>query len=273
MARRSFVEKTLSDLAAAAERVVFAEEIARRNGLLQRVDPRVKLLVLGFALLVAASVHHWSTQLVLLACLAGLLVASRFAMTTLARLFLGLPLLTALVAAPALVLVPGPPLLSLPFGLAITSTGLASAVTILLRVTTSLAAATALVLTTRWADLLIALRALRVPLLFVLVVAMAYRYVFVLLDLLQDLLLARRSRLLSPTTSVEQRRWLANALGVLFQRSLGTSEQVYLAMTARGFRGEPRSLRPNTLGDADWFALSLGSALCAALWLIDLARP
>ncbi len=273
MARRSFVEKTLLDLASTMEHTFLAEEIARRDGLLQRVNPRVKLLVLGFALLVAASVHHWSTQLALLACLAGSLVASRFAVSTLARLFLGVPLFTAVVAAPALVLVPGPPLVSLPFGLAVTSTGLNSAVTIFLRVTTSLAAATALVLTTRWADLLTALRALRVPLLFVLVLAMAYRYAFVLLDLLQDLLLARRSRLLSPTTPVEQRRWLASALGVLFQRSLRTSEQVYLAMTARGFRGEPRSLRPHTLGDADWFALSLGSAVCAALWLIDLARP
>jgi len=164
-------------------------------------------------------------------------------------------------------------LVYLPFGLAITSHGVASVVTLLLRVTSALAATLALVLTTRWTDLLTAFRALRIPLLFVLVLAMAYRYVFVLLELLQDLLLARRSRSLAATRDREHRRWLASALGVLFQRSLRTSEQVYLAMTARGFRGEPRSLRPTALADVDWLALSLGSAVCAALWLIDLSRP
>ncbi|MCX2727766.1 cobalt ECF transporter T component CbiQ [Thermomicrobium sp. 4228-Ro] len=273
MARRSFVEKTLESLAGTLERSLYAEDIARRPGLLQRLDPRVKVVVLAFALLVAASLRTWPTQLVLLAILVGLLLASRLSPATVARLLFGLPLFSLLVSVPALVLVPGPPLVYLPFGLAITSHGVSSVVTLLLRVTSSLAAALALVLTTRWTDLLAAFRALRIPLLFVLVLAMAYRYVFVLLELLQDLLLARRSRSLAASRDGEQRRWLVSALGVLFQRSLRTSEQVYLAMTARGFRGEPRSLRPRALADADWLALSFGSAVCAALWLIDLARP
>ncbi len=273
MARRSPIEKTLESLTATLERSLYAEEVARRPGLLQRLDPRVKVAVLAFALLVAASLRSWPTQLALLAMLVGLLLASRLSLATVARLLAGLPLFTLLVTAPALVLVPGPPLVHLPFGLTVTSNGFWSVVTIMLRVTTSLAAAIALVLTTRWTDLLAAFRALRIPLLFVLVLAMAYRYVFVLLELLQDLLLARRSRSLAATRDREHRRWLASALGVLFQRSLRTSEQVYLAMTARGFRGEPRSLRPTALADVDWLALSLGSAVCAALWLIDLSRP
>jgi len=273
MARRSFVEKTLESLAGTLERSLYGEEVARRPGLLQRLDPRVKVVVLAFALLVAASLRSWVTQLALLALLVALLLASRLSIVSVARLLFRLPLFTLLVSVPALVLVPGPPLVYLPFGLAITSHGVASVVTLLLRVTSALAATLALVLTTRWTDLLTAFRALRIPLLFVLVLAMAYRYVFVLLELLQDLLLARRSRSLAATRDREHRRWLASALGVLFQRSLRTSEQVYLAMTARGFRGEPRSLRPTALADVDWLALSLGSAVCAALWLIDLSRP
>ncbi|MDW8060526.1 MAG: cobalt ECF transporter T component CbiQ [Thermomicrobium sp.] len=273
MRRRGFVEKTLLDVSGVVERALYGEELARRPGLLQRLDPRVKLVVLAFAVLVTASVRSWSTQLVLLGLLVVALLASRIPVGTLGRLLLGLPLFTLLVAAPAAVLVPGPPLLPLPFGFAITSSGVASVATLVLRVAASVAAASALVLTTRWADLLAGLRALHVPLVFVLVLAMAYRYVFVLLELLQDLLLARRSRLLSATEGREQRRWIAGALGVLFQRSLRTSEQVYLAMSARGFRGEPRSLRLRPLADADWLALSLGSAACAALWLFDLARP
>lgn len=272
MPRRDFVEKTLLDVAGAIEHSVYAEELARRSGLLQQIDPRVKVVVLGFAILVAASLRSWLTQVALLTLLVALLVASRISPGTIARLLFGLPLFTLVVAAPALILVPGPELLRLPFGLSVTTTGAWSVLALLLRVTASLAATSALVLTTRWADLLAALRAFRVPLVFVLVLAMTYRYVFVLLELLQDLLLARRSRLLRRDENTEQRRWLSSALGVLFQRSLRTSERVYLAMAARGYRGEPRTLRNPSLAETDWVALSLGSAAFAALWLVDLAR-
>ncbi len=273
MARRSFLEKTLADLATTLEHTVYAEEIARRAGLLQRLDARIKVLLLGFALLVAASLRTIPMQLALLALLLVSLTASRIPASIIVRLGLGLPVFTLLVAAPALVLVPGPPLVHLPFGLTVSTTGAWSVLTLLLRVTASVFAAAALVLTTRWSDLLAALRALRVPLVFVVVLAMAYRYVFVLLELVQDLILARRSRTLRALPGPEQRRWLASALAVLLQRSLRTSEQVYQAMTARGFRGEPRTVRPRVLTEADWFALSVGSATCATLWLIDLAHP
>ncbi len=272
MSRRGFVERTLLDLAEIIERTVYAEQLARRPGLLQRVDPRIKVVVLSFAILVAASLRSWPTQVALLGLLGALLLASRIPIVVLIQLLLGLPLFTLLVAAPALVLVPGPELVRLPFGASVTTTGVWSVLTLFLRVTTSIAAATALVLTTRWADLMRALRTFRVPLLFVLVFAMTYRYVFVLIELLQDLLLARRSRVLTPMPNVEQRRWLSSALGVLFQRSLRMSEQVYLAMVARGYRGEPRTLRNPTLAETDWLTLSLGSAIIAALWLVDLAR-
>ncbi len=273
MARRGFLEKTLADLATALEHTVYAEALARRAGFLQGLDARVKVLLLGFALVVAASLRTVPMQIALLVLLSLALAASRIPVSIMFRLGLGLPVFTLLVAAPTLVVVPGPPLVHLPFGLTISTTGAWSVLTLLLRVTASVLAAAALVLTTRWSDLLTALRALRVPFVFVVVLAMAYRYVFVLLELLQDLLLARRSRTLGALPGPEQRRWLATALAVLFQRSLRTSEQVYQAMTARGFRGEPRTLRPRALTEADWFALSVGSAACAALWLIDLAHP
>ena len=273
MAHRSFLEKTLADLASTIERTVYAEALTRRAGLLQGLDARVKVLLLGFTLVVAASLRTLPMQLALLVLLSVSLATSRIPASIMVRLGLGLPVFTLLVAAPALVLLPGPPLVHLPFGLTISTTGALSVLTLLLRVAASVFAAAALVLTTRWSDLLAALRALRVPLVFVVVLAMAYRYVFVLLDLVQDLILARRSRTLSALPGPEQRRWLATALAVLLQRSLRTSEQVYQAMTARGFRGEPRTLRLRALTEADWFTLSVGSAACAALWLIDLAHP
>lgn len=272
MVRRTFIEKTLWDVSSTVERAFFAEEIARRPGLLQKLDPRVKVLAFLLTILVAASLRHLLPQAILLSSLITLALGTRISARFLLRTFLGLPLLTLLIASPALVLLPGPPLVDLPFGLTITKPGLASVVTLLLRVMTSLTAASLLVLTTRWAELLAALRALRVPTLFLILFAMTYRYLFVLFELTQDLLLARRSRLLAPLSGSEHRRWLGAALGVLFRRSIRTSEQVYLAMVARGFHGEFRPLQPPRFGDAEWLSLSLSSVFLASLCLLDLSR-
>src|SRR5438132_11023289 len=55
--RASFVERTIGGLAAAMERALYAEEIAKTDGLLQRLDPRVKVVGL-LALVVAAALSR-----------------------------------------------------------------------------------------------------------------------------------------------------------------------------------------------------------------------
>ena len=69
----------------------------------------------------------------------------------------------------------------LPFGLGLTRQGLMAAAIITIRVATSISLVLLVTLTTPWARLLSALRALGVPRMFVLVIGMAYRYLFVLL--------------------------------------------------------------------------------------------
>ena len=50
----------------------------------------------------------------------------------------------------------------------------------------------------RWTELLAALRALRVPRTFVLVIGMTYRYLIVMLDVVADMHESRRSRVVAP---------------------------------------------------------------------------
>src|SRR6476660_2792387 len=51
--RAGFVERTIASLAGAIERALYAEELAKADGLLQRLDPRVK--VVGLLALVGAA--------------------------------------------------------------------------------------------------------------------------------------------------------------------------------------------------------------------------
>src|SRR4051812_37607368 len=53
----SYVEKTLTSGAGLLQQVMFGDDVARQRGLLQRIDPRAKLVSL-FVLLVAAGVLH-----------------------------------------------------------------------------------------------------------------------------------------------------------------------------------------------------------------------
>lgn len=279
--RRDFVAETLSELTAAIQRSVFAEEYARRPGWLQALDPRVKLVTfLGFLLLCALT--H---RLDVLAALYGLTLA----LATLTRIPLGffvqrvwvfIPLFTGLVALPAVTswVTPGEPVITLlrlpaewplgPSELAITVQGLRAAAFLVLRVASSVSFAVLLVLTTPWVRLLKALSVLRFPSVGILVLGMTYRYLFVFLRVVGDMFLARKSRTVGPTPPGEQRRWIADRLGYLVGRSYHLGHEAYLAMVSRGWSGQARLMDEAHLGwrEAAWTAFALGVAALVALW-------
>ena len=75
-----------------------------------------------------------------------------------------------------------------------TQEGVRSALLFVGRVAASVSLAVLLTLTTSWHRLFMALRGLKVPALFVLTVAMAYRYIFLLVGIVTDMHMARKSR-------------------------------------------------------------------------------
>ena len=98
---------------------------------------------------------------------------------------------------------------------------------------------------------------LRAPNVLVLVLAMTYRYIFLVLHTANSMFLARKSRIVATTSGREQRWWIVSSMGVLMNRSLRMSEDVYQAMLARGFQGEMRTIAPYRLRAADWLLLSV----------------
>ncbi len=125
-----------------------------------------------------------------------------------------------------------------------------------------------LTLTTKWNDLLRSLRVVRAPKMFVFVLAMAYRYVHLLARLLRDMLLARKSRMVGPSSAAENRRFLGASAAALFGRSQAMGEQVYSAMLARGYQGEVHTLENWRLRRLDLvWALGVASVFAAMIWL------
>ena len=267
--RSGFVERTLVDINNTLEQSVFAERIARGPGLLQALDPRLKILS---ALLLLLAVSLSRSLLVILSLYFLALALAFFSRIPLGffvkRVWLLIPFFTGLIALPALFITPGPVLARLPLGLVVTQTGLTTAVFLLLRVGTSVSLAVLLVLTTPWNSLLKALGVLRLPAVVILILGMTYRYIHLLLHLTNDMFLSRKSRLLRRMNGPEERRLIAATSGTLLNKSLQVSSEVYLAMQSRGFRSYPRTLDTFKMRTADWLAGSLVVVTAAAaIWL------
>ena len=267
--RSSFVERTLVDINHTLEQSVFAERIARGPGLLQELDPRLKILS---TLLVLLAVSLSRSLLVILALYFLALVLAFFSKIPpgffIKRVWLLIPFFTGLIALPALFITPGQMLARLPLGLVVTQTGLTTALFLLLRVGTSVSLAVLLVLTTPWNSVLKALGVLRVPAVIILMLGMTYRYIHLLLHLTNDMFLSRKSRLLRRLKGPEERRLIAATSGTLLNKSLQMSSEVYLAMQSRGFRNYPRTLDTFKLRKLDWLAGALVVVTAgAAIWL------
>jgi cobalt/nickel transport system permease protein len=276
----SFVAKTLDGAAGVLRQALAADESATGRGLLQRVDPRVKLVTIVGLLVVVGLLRNLPT---LVGCyLATLPLAAASALPVrffVKRVWLFIPIFTGVVVLPATlsVVTPGDVVLTLwhwhgrPEGF--TAQGLHGAALIVIRVATSISLVVLLTLTTQWTRLLAALRAVGVPRIFVLVIGMTYRYVFVLLGAVTDMFTARRARTVARPTDVrEGRRFIAATAGTVFGTAHQLSEEVHQAMVARGFRGEARSLEVFRLRavDAAWtvaVVLAAVAVLLADRWL------
>ena len=267
--RRGVLERTLADISNTVEHSLFAEEIARRRGLLQSLDPRVKVVSI-ILLLIAVSLSH-SLAVIMGVYLVTLVLAWLSSVPMgffVKRVWLFMPFFTGIVAIPAFFITPGPPLAHLPLGLVITHTGAMTALFLLLRVSTSVSLTVLLVLTTPWNSVLKALGVLHVPDVFVLILGMTFRYIYLLLHTTNDMLLSRESRIVGQLSGADERRLIAASAGTLLSKSLHLSGEVYLAMQSRGFRDTLRTMDTFKMHARDWVwgaAMLLIAGL--AVWL------
>lgn len=269
------VERTLADLTASIESNIFAEELAHKPGMLQGLDPRAKIMMF-LALLLAISLSR--SLPVLLGLYAFSLLLAWISQVPLLffikRVWLFMPFFTGIIAIPALFnfITPGNPLLvvwSQPL-VAITDRGVMTAAFLLLRVGASVSMGILLVLTTPWNALLKALSILRIPKVFILTLGMTYRYIYLLLHTANDMFLARKSRVVGRMDAAGERRWIAASMGGLLSRSFDLSNDVYLAMLSRGYRGDARVGHTFAFTARDW--LWTAGALAVAVVAIYLGR-
>jgi len=218
-------------------RLEFLERYCEGDGLLHRLDARLKLVVaLGFVVLVVATPVGWWRPLAAEALALSFVVGlSGVPPRALLARWLGFFVLVgflALMVAPA-----HPKRAELGLGVVL--------LTILAKNSLAFLATLVLVSVTPFRKLLAAMRRLGMPLVLVATLQFMYRYLHVLADELDRMVKARRSRTFRRTGRLD---WglLSSLIGVLFVRAFERGERVHAAMIARGWDGTIRTLDGDT---------------------------
>lgn len=255
--RRShnFLGKSIRHMKKAISEELATEYFASLNGLLQKVDPRVKLISALSLIILAGITRSISVLLGLWLFTITLMFYSNLPVFTLQKRIWGLiPLFSLLAAVPGMfnLIANGTPWLfiyqfkqpvvwlgiHIPDSIFITKQGITAAIFLFLRVGISISLGVLLTITTPVAKLLKSLRIVGMPSLFVMIIEMSYRYLFMLLNISIEMFEARYIRTVGRLSASKRRAQVGSSIAALFIRSMAVSEEVYQAMTARGYTGE-----------------------------------
>lgn len=273
----NFIERSILGALSFFKESVFADAYALKRGFLQSLDPRVKvvtfLLFIIQILLVKDIVILLCLYLfcLLLSCLSGIRLGF-----FLKRTWIFIPLFSLFIAIPALFsnFTPGEALATLNMGglnLTITRQGLFGAALFLARVLVSVSFVILLSITTKHFALLNVLRIFKIPQIFVMILGMSYRYIYLFVEIVEDTYLAIKSRVGIRVSQKSGRHIVAWNIATLWQRSLSLNEDVYRAMLSRGYTGEPVIPEEMKTSFKDWAWFFLAAILCVLILYINYA--
>lgn len=257
------------------------ELYAPSPSLIHRWDARVKVIfTLVFILFLSLTPYRaWSTYILFLAIILSAALVSHLTVGFMVKRTL--PALPFLLAAIPLIFSGSYPRVSVSifsgFQVFYSPAGCEQFVSIALKSLISIQAAILLTATTRFPDILAALKALKIPWLFLEIIQLMWRYLFVIREEANSLLRARSSRNASGAGSSRNGGillWKAQVTGgmagSLFLRSIERSDRIYAAMLSRGYNGLPPMMDDLPLSAGDRKTLVMGFIWLSLIWVLGL---
>ena len=253
--RTPYVDKGIHHIASVIKTAYVQWETASGRGLFQSLDARVKTLFLALFLLIVTMRRGLEVQLMVAGFAFVLAALSRLDLLSFYRrvLFFGF-VFGFLLAFPSSVniITNGTvvvPLLSLsgahdfwiyhiPKDIGLTREGLRGVAVLTLRVVNCLTLSSLVLYTTPFSEIMRSMKVFRVPDAFIVIINLTYKYIFIFARTVEDMHLAKKSRLAGAADDAEARRWIAGRISLIFRRTQLRCEEIYKAMLARGFSGE-----------------------------------
>lgn len=239
----NFIDRSIADVLSFLRESIFTDEYAARQGFLQSLDPRIK--VVTFLLFLTATL--WTNSIPIVLCLyVACLILACFSKVNmgffLKRTWIFMPIFSLFIAIPAIFITPGESLFTINMigvQLIITRQGLFGAILFVMRVITCVSFTVLLSMTTKHFVLLKVLRIFGIPQVFVMTLGMCYRYIYLFLEVVENTYIAIKSRVGTRLHYKKGQQIVAWNISSLWQRSYYLNEAVYNAMLSRGYTGEP----------------------------------
>ena len=278
-ARISFVEKGINHLAGVINRGYLPSELLSKNGLFQKIDPRIKILFLIFFILIVSLKKDLLSELYVLIFVFILVLLSRLKVVTFYRRVLLFGFIFGfLIALPSAFnfMTRGEVILRVatlsrsydfwiyhvPATIGITKEGVLGVGMLTMRVINSLSVSFLVLYTTPFPEMVKALKILKVPDTFLIIISLCYKYIFIFSKTIEDMYLAKRARMLREDDNKKAREWTAGRLALIFRKTQLRCEEVFRAMVGRGFSDTIKLYGFRKMKATDWasgaFLFSMG---------------
>jgi energy-coupling factor transporter transmembrane protein EcfT len=145
----------------------------------------------------------------------------------------------------------------IPRQIGITREGLFGVAMLTLRIVNSISLSFLILYTTPLAEIIKALKILKIPDTVLMMLTLSYKYIFIFAKTVEEMHLAKRSRLAGSTNSTDGRRWIAGRIAFIFRKTRLRCEEVFKAMLGRGLSDTIRLYGSGRLTATDWLSGTL----------------
>ncbi|MBN1791752.1 MAG: hypothetical protein JW830_14725 [Bacteroidales bacterium] len=281
----TFLDKTILSSARAIKSIYLQAENAAKKDLVHNIHPHVKLFSLIYLAVIISIANRLNAQLLAASLILVFYMMARVRIYQVYRkIFLLAFLFGFLVVFPAAlnVITPGKIILNLitldgprqfwiyhiPQHIGFTLEGFQVVSLIFLRVLNSISVAFLVIYTTSFPSFIKSFKIIGVPDTFLMIITLAYKFIYILSRTIEDTYFALKSRLLGNIRSSNLRKLVGGRVFFIFKRSMIIYENTYYAMVSRGYRGKVMLAEQNRFAHKDFMALLVIIASGIAIILI-----
>jgi cobalt/nickel transport system permease protein len=268
----SFLDRTILNSARTVKSVYQQAESAGSDEVMQKINPHIKLFSLIYMAVVISVVNNLYAQVLASLFILILFIIGRLAVFQVYRKILFIAFVFGfIVVLPASlnIITPGKVIINLfefdapahfwiyniPQNIGITENGIQVVSLVFLRVLNSVSFALLIVFTTPFPSFIKSFKIIGVPDTFMMIITLAYKYIFILSRTIEETYFALKSRLSGNIKNRSIRKLVSGRIFFIFKRSVIIYENTYYAMVSRGYHGKIKLHSQNQFTIIDFIAL------------------
>jgi cobalt ECF transporter T component CbiQ len=267
----SFIDNGIIHLGKVIKTGYIQWELASKDSIFHRIDARVKVLFLLFFIIIVSLKKEILPEIIIALFVFSLTAISRLNLFNFYKKVIPLGFIFGfLIALPSAfnVITKGEVILPVihlsrhhdfwiyhvPQTIGITREGMLGVIMLTLRVLNSIALSFLVLYTTPFSEIIRALKVIKVPDAILTIIILTYKYIFIFAKTVEDMHLAKKSRMPGEATNTEARKWIAGRIAFMFRKTQQRCEDVFKAMLGRGFSDTIKLYGFRKMDSMDWTA-------------------